>query len=455
MVKTHAKYFNRHIIQPPTTPSISSFERSSTSAMGLDNAAGASVACTEPSPWASVSKPVSGEPAARLQTPHSDKNARIRTPHSSLYLSDTPALTVSSFPSSPEHLQGPSHQTTQHGPADTSCATDEETGMEPSDDDASIHPRRVMTDPDTLMAAEVLMRLSGRNNVNKHTGTPAPKGLKPAFSTLTNIPLSKNLSQRSNLPLLHPTLATPSLFATQQPNASIPVTPTSVSNLPIASPFVDPSRRALPVSPENDQPLKISSASSNTETNTRPVIEKTAVVALAPLPPTETLQSTPQVTKSTREVEEPNLTSKSHPRKRRRDLSPAAGSKIRKTGKSRNISSSTKKSTNTFKDAIAKSSRSARKDPCLSPKSNAASDGLIGHLVTVLSLDGRSSLPFSKIVEQVLESQPHLLDERPAAEWSDLVKKTLNYSRNAMFGRAERKGLKVCLKSQMPRVEVE
>ena len=441
--------------QPPTTPSISGFERASTPAMGPDNTAGASVACTEPSPRASASKLVAGEPAASRQTPYSNKDTRIITPQSPLYLSDTPALTVSSFPpSSPECLRDPSHQATQHGPADTSYATDDDTGIEPSDDDASIYPRRVMADPDTLMAAEVLMRLSGRNNVNKPSRTSAFKILMPAFSTPTNVPLRE--VQRSNPPLPHPALATSSLVTTQEPYASISITPTSVSSLLIASPFA-PSPRTLSVSSKNDQPSKMSLASFNIETNTQPVVEETAVVVLAPLPPTETSQSTQQVTKPTTGVEGPTITSRSHSRKRRRDPSPTAGNplKIPKTVKSKNISSSTKKFTNTFKDTAAKSSRAAKKDPSLSPKSNAASEGLIGHLITALSLDGRSSLPFSKIVERVLESQPHLLDERPAAEWSELVKKTLNYSRNAMFGRAERKGLKVCPKSQIPWAAVE
>ena len=327
--------------------------------------------------------------------------------------------------------------------------------MEPFDDDASIHPRRVMADPDTFMAAEMLIRLSGRNNVNKPTGTPAFKILRPAFSTPTDVPLREILAQRSNPPLRHPTLAAPSLVTTQQPNTSFSITPTSVSSLLIASPFADASPRTLLVSSKNNQPLKMSLASSDTKTTTQPVVEETAVVAQALLPPTETPQSTPQITKPTTEVEEPKLASKSQSRKRKRDPSPSAGSqptsgtkrsplKIPKTAKSRNVSSSTKESTKRSKATAAKSSRPAKKDPSLSPKSNAASEGLIGHLITVLSLDGRSSLPFSKIVEQVLESQPHLLDERPAAEWSELMKKTLNYSRNTMFGRAERKGLKVC-----------
>jgi hypothetical protein len=197
----------------------------------------------------------------------------------------------------------------------------------------------------------------------------------------------------------------------------------------------------------------MSLAPPNVEIAAQPVIEEAAVVALT-LPPTEATQSTLQVTKvAIEEVEEPKVVLKSQSKKRKRDLSPAADSqpsetkrstsKIPKTAKCRYLPSSAKKPTNKFKDTTSKPSRFARKDPSLSPKSHAASEGLIGHLITVLSLDGRSSLPFSKIVEQVLESQPHLLDERSAAEWSELVKKTLNYSKNTMFGRAERKGLKV------------
>lgn len=421
--------------------------------MGHDSAVDASVACTEPSPRALASKSVPGEPTASLQTPYSDKHMRSVTPHSPVYLSDTPALTVSSrLPSSPEWLHNQSHQARQPGQGDTPRNIDEETDIESFDDDASIRPRRVIVDPDTLMAAEMLMRLCGRNNEDNPTETPAFKVLAPAFSTPTNVSLHKVSSQMSNPPLPHPPLAGPSLVTTQRPNVSIS---TSVNCLPLASPFADRSLRTIPVGSVSDQPLEMSPASLNIGTTAQPVIEEPAIVALASLPPTGTPQATPQVTQATAEAELPKVTSKSQSKKRKREPAPAAdsqstseakqiGLKIPKTAKCRNVLSSTKKPTSKLKDTTSKSSRPAKKDPSLSPKSNAASEGLIGHLITVLSLDGRSSLPFSKIVERVLESQPHLLDERPAAEWSELVKKTLNYSRNTMFGRAERKGLKVC-----------
>jgi hypothetical protein len=440
----------------------SSSERALTSAMGLDNAAGTSVACTESSSQAFASKSVAEEPAANLQTPYSKNNMRTTTPHDSLYLSSTPALTASSRPpSSPAAslqtpyntcLHGQSHQTKQLGSTDTPCGIYEETDIESFDDDASIRPRRVIADPDTLMAAEMLMRLCGRNDDSNPTGTPTFKVLGPAFSTPTNVPLREISSQRSNPSLFHPTLADPSLVTTQRPSVSIS---DSANCLQLASPFGGPSPRTSLVDSMSDQRLEISPNSPNTEATAHSVIEGTAVVSLAPLPPTGTPQATPQVTQATPEgVEVPKITLKSQSRKRKREPGPAAdsphtpetkriGLKIPKTAKCRNVLSSNKKYTDKIKDTISKSSRSAKKDPSLSPKSIAASEGLIGHLITVLSLDGRSSIPFSKIVERVLESQPHLLDERPAAEWPELVKKTLNYSKNTMFGRAERKGLKV------------
>ena len=429
------------------------FKRVFTLAMGLDNAAGAPVACTEPSSPALASNSLAGESVASLQTPYSDKNIRIITPHSSLYLSDTPALTVSSRPpSSPEWLHDRSRQGKQLGPTDKLCDIDEETYIKSFDDDASIRPRRVIADPDTLMAAEMLMRLCGRNSDSNSDGTPAFKVLAPAFSTPTRVPL-REISQRSNLPPLHPIPALPSLVTARRPNVSISDT---VTCLPLASPFEELSSRKLPVGSMSSQPLEMSTLSPNIKATTQSVLEGTAVVALAPLPLIGTPHSTPQVTQATtEEVEVPKVTLKSQSRKRKRDPAPAADSqatsetkqislKIPKTAKCGNTMSSTRKSTNKCKDTTSKSLRSIKKDPSLSPKAHAASEGLIGHLITVLSLDGRSSLPFSKVVEQVLESQPHLLDERPAAEWSELVKKTLNHSRNAMFGRAERKGLKVC-----------
>ena len=418
--------------------------------MGLNNATGAPVACTEPSSWALASKSVAGDSAASLQTPYSDKNIRIITPHSSLYLSDTPALTVSSRPpSSPECRHDQSHQRKQLGSTNKPCDIDEETDIKSSDDDASIRPRRVIADPETLMAAEMLMRLCGRNNDSNFSGVPAFKVPAPIFSTPTRVPLRK-ISQESNLLPLHPIPALPSLVTTQRPNVFIS---DSVTCLPLASPFADPSPRTLPVGSMSVQLLEMSPTSPTIEATAQSALKETAIVALAHLPPTGTPQSTPQVTQATtEEVEVPKATSKSQSRKRKRaaaDSQPTSEAKqislkTLKTANCGNVSSSTKKSTKKLKDTTSKSSRSIKKDPSLSPKSHDASEGLIGHLITVLSLAGRSSLPFSKIVEQVLESQPHLLDERPAAEWSELVKRTLNHSRNTMFGRAERKGLKVC-----------
>ena len=421
--------------------------------MGLNNAADAPVACTESSSWALASKSEAGDSAASLQTPYSDKNIRIITPHSSLYLSDTPALTVSSHPpSSPECRHDQSHQRKQPSPTDKPYDIDEETDTKSFDDDASIRPRRVMADPETLMAAETLMRLCGRNNDNNSSGTPVFKVPAPAFSTPTRVPLRK-ISQKSNLPPLHPIPALPSLVATQRPNVFIS---DSVTCLPLASPFAESSPRTSPVGSMSDQLLEISPTSPTIEPTAQSLLKETAVVALAPLPLTGTSQSIPHVTQATaEEVEVPKVTSEPQSRKRKREPAPAADTqpnsetkqislKTPKTANCGNALSSAKKSKNKFKDTTLKSSRSAKKDPSLSPKSHVASEGLIGHLITVLSLAGRSSLPFSKIVEQVLENQPLLLDERPAAEWSELVKRTLNHSRNTMFGRAERKGLKVC-----------
>jgi hypothetical protein len=424
--------------------------------MGLDDTAGAPVACIGPSSRALVSKSVAGTPAASLQTPYSDKhNMRIITPHTPLYLSDTPALTVSSRPpSSSECLHDRNRRAKQLSPTDKPCDIDEETDIKSFDDDASICPRRVIADPDTLMAAEMLMRLCGRNNDSNSTGASAFKVLAPAFSTPTHVP-PHEISQRSDLPPFHPIPAVPSLFTTQRHDVTIS---DPVTCLSLASPFAELSPRTLPVGPMSDQPLGISPASPNIEATAQSVLEDTAVVAPTPLPLTVagTSQSTPRVVRATtKEVEAPKATLKSQPRKRKREPATATDSqrtsgtkqistKIPKTAKCGNVLSTARKSTNKFKDTTSKPSRSARKDPSLSPKSHAASEGLIGHLITVLSLAGRSSLPFSKIVEQVLESQPHLLDERPAAEWSELMKKTLNHSKNVMFGRAERKGLKVC-----------
>jgi hypothetical protein len=419
--------------------------------MDPDNAARAPVVYTGPRSRAVATAAM--EPAASLQTPHSDKSMHIITPHRSLYISNTPALTVSSLPPSSPDLPCPDPQAKQSGPPDASCNTDEETDTEVFNEDASIHPRRVTADPKTLMAAEVLMRLCGRDNANKPPGTPAFKVLGPAFSTTTNTPLRITSSRTLNPPLVRPTLVVPSLVTTQRLDNPLFIASASINCLPLDSRFADPYPKTLPIRHMNAQPLEMLQAPTNVKTTAHTVIDEAAVVAIAPLVPIGTLQSTSQVTKaSTEEVEGPAVALKPQPRKRKRGLPPAADlqptpeTKRSISGvpqaKRRNVSSSTKKSTTKFKDLTSKTSRSA-KGPGLSLKSNAAPEGLIGHLITVLSLDGRSSLPFSKIVEQVLESQPHLLDERPTAEWSELVKKTLNYSSNTMFGRAERKGLKV------------
>jgi hypothetical protein len=78
----------------------------------------------------------------------------------------------------------------------------------------------------------------------------------------------------------------------------------------------------------------------------------------------------------------------------------------------------------------------------LSPRSSQALKDLIGPLVQVLALSGKSSMPTSSVVKEMLSSTPSLLSERTFEEWRELA--VITMSTNDVFGRAERKGLKVC-----------
>ncbi|KAG8834474.1 hypothetical protein FRC17_008530 [Serendipita sp. 399] len=66
--------------------------------------------------------------------------------------------------------------------------------------------------------------------------------------------------------------------------------------------------------------------------------------------------------------------------------------------------------------------------------------GLVGPLVQALVLSRKSSLPASAIVNDVLDSDPSLKPQRTIEEWTSLI--VLTMGTYAMFGKAERKGLK-------------
>lgn len=84
---------------------------------------------------------------------------------------------------------------------------------------------------------------------------------------------------------------------------------------------------------------------------------------------------------------------------------------------------------------------SHRKTP-LSPRSLNLSNELVGPLIQVLALCGKSSMPTSTLVHEVLSATPSLRSEREVDEWMNLAIITMDS--NAVFGRAEGKGLKVC-----------
>lgn len=77
----------------------------------------------------------------------------------------------------------------------------------------------------------------------------------------------------------------------------------------------------------------------------------------------------------------------------------------------------------------------------LSPRSSASSKDLVGPLIQVLALSGKSSMTASSIIDEVLSTAPALRTERTPEEWKRLAMITL--AGNPMFGKAERSGLKV------------
>lgn len=77
----------------------------------------------------------------------------------------------------------------------------------------------------------------------------------------------------------------------------------------------------------------------------------------------------------------------------------------------------------------------------LSPRSCKSSDELVGPLAQILALCGKSSMPTSDLVRELLDSTPALRSERTLEEWHALVVMTM--ATYPIFGQAERKGLKV------------
>ncbi|PVF94044.1 hypothetical protein CPB86DRAFT_818296 [Serendipita vermifera] len=65
---------------------------------------------------------------------------------------------------------------------------------------------------------------------------------------------------------------------------------------------------------------------------------------------------------------------------------------------------------------------------------------LIGSLIQILALSGRSSMQTSKIVEEMLASSPSLRSERSAEEWTSICIGIMSVK--PVFGRADSKGLK-------------
>ncbi|CAG7854917.1 SubName: Full=Uncharacterized protein {ECO:0000313/EMBL:CCA70324.1} [Serendipita indica DSM 11827] len=76
----------------------------------------------------------------------------------------------------------------------------------------------------------------------------------------------------------------------------------------------------------------------------------------------------------------------------------------------------------------------------LSPRSLKAATDLVGPLVQILALSGRSSMPTSTIINELFMTTPSLKSERTSKEWTALV--ILIMSSHSIFGQAERAGLK-------------
>ncbi|KAG8841799.1 hypothetical protein FRB91_004674 [Serendipita sp. 411] len=124
-------------------------------------------------------------------------------------------------------------------------------------------------------------------------------------------------------------------------------------------------------------------------------------------------------------------------RKRRRSPSPASRPRIRSLNHEDAVDRMDEK-TSKDKGKGTKGNKSLRS---LSPNSRKASDELVGPLVQTLVLSGKSSLPTSSIVDGVLDSAPSLKPQRTTEEWTSLI--VLTMATRSMFGKAERKGLKV------------
>ena len=77
----------------------------------------------------------------------------------------------------------------------------------------------------------------------------------------------------------------------------------------------------------------------------------------------------------------------------------------------------------------------------LSPRSAKSSKDLIGPLVQILALSGKSSMPTSSIIQDLLDSTPALRSDRTVEDWTALAVRTM--ATYPIFGQAERKGLKV------------
>lgn len=77
----------------------------------------------------------------------------------------------------------------------------------------------------------------------------------------------------------------------------------------------------------------------------------------------------------------------------------------------------------------------------LSPRLAKSSTDLIGPLVQILALSGKSSMPTSSLVRDLLDSTPALRSDRTVEEWTALAVRTM--TTYPVFGQAERKGLKV------------
>jgi hypothetical protein len=71
------------------------------------------------------------------------------------------------------------------------------------------------------------------------------------------------------------------------------------------------------------------------------------------------------------------------------------------------------------------------------------SSELVGSLIQTLALSGRSSMPTSAIMEEMLASTPSLRSGRSVEEWTSILVDIMAI--NPIFGRADRKGLKVSI----------